>query len=58
MPWEWLILLLVIALLLFFGPSKLPHLMRGLGRAVGEFRRGKVEVERELRELQPEGPQK
>ncbi|KSW12179.1 translocase [Pyrodictium occultum] len=34
---EWVIILLVI--LLIFGPSKLPQLARGLGQAVYEFRR-------------------
>ncbi|MET1101632.1 MAG: twin-arginine translocase TatA/TatE family subunit [Pyrodictiaceae archaeon] len=35
---EWLILLL-IAILLIWGPTKLPQLARGLGRAFYEFRR-------------------
>ncbi len=34
---EWLIILLII--LLIFGPSKLPQLARGLGQAIYEFRR-------------------
>jgi len=47
---EWIIILIVIAILLLFGPSKIPELARAFGRAWGEFRRGKTEVERELRE--------
>lgn len=50
---EWLIVLVVVAILLFVGPKKLPELARGMGRAWGEFRRGKEEVERELRESRP-----
>ncbi len=46
---EIIILLIVVALLLLFGPSKLPEFARSIGRAWGEFRRGKAEVERELR---------
>lgn len=47
---EWIILLVIIAIILLFGPQKLPELARGVGRALGEFRRGRMEVERELRE--------
>jgi sec-independent protein translocase protein TatA len=52
---EWLIVLVVVAILLFVGPKKLPELARGMGRAWGEFRRGREEVERELRE--PRAPE-
>src|SRR5437763_4009902 len=44
---EWVVILIIIAVLLLFGPSKLPELARGVGRALGEFRRGKMEVERQ-----------
>src|SRR2546426_2561967 len=47
---EWVIFLIVVALLLLFGPSKLPEFARSVGRAWGEFRRGKMEVEREIRQ--------
>lgn len=49
-PWEWIIFLIIVALLLLFGPAKLPEFARSIGRAWGEFRRGKLEVERELRQ--------
>jgi|GEM_PF-358513 len=45
---EWIIILIIIAILLLFGPQKIPELARGLGRALGEFRRGKAELEREV----------
>lgn len=45
---EWIIILIIIAILLLFGPQKLPELARGIGRALGEFRRGKMEVERQI----------
>lgn len=47
---EWIIILIIIAVLLLFGPQKLPELARGVGRALGEFRRGKIEVERQISE--------
>ncbi len=45
---EWIILLVIAAVVLLFGPQKLPELARGVGRALGEFRRGRMEVEREI----------
>ncbi len=47
---ELIILLIVIAVLFLFGPSKIPELARGVGRAVGEFKRGRTEIEREINE--------
>jgi len=45
---EWVIILIIVAVLLLFGPQKIPDLFRGFGRALGEFRRGRMEVEREI----------
>ncbi len=45
---EWIILLIIVAVLFLFGPQKLPELARGVGRAMGEFRRGRMEVEKEI----------
>jgi sec-independent protein translocase protein TatA len=47
---ELIILLIIIAVLLLFGPKKLPELARSIGRAWGELRRGKMEVERQIRD--------
>jgi sec-independent protein translocase protein TatA len=47
---EWIILLIAIVAVFAFGGKKLPELARSLGRAKGEFERGKMEIERELRE--------
>ena len=49
--WDWIILI-VVALVLFGGASKLPEIFRSLGRAFGEFRKGQIEVENELRQMQ------
>jgi sec-independent protein translocase protein TatA len=45
---DWLIIA-VVAGVLFYGSSKIPQLARSLGRSVGEFKRGRLEVERELK---------
>jgi sec-independent protein translocase protein TatA len=44
---EMLVVLLVVVLL--FGANKLPKLARASGQAMGEFRRGREEIEAELR---------
>lgn len=43
-----LLIVLVIAVLLF-GANRLPRLARSSGQAMGEFRKGREEVEAELR---------
>lgn len=45
---DWLIFIVVI-LILFGGASKIPELARALGRAMGEFKKGQLEIERELK---------
>ncbi|MCI4349650.1 MAG: twin-arginine translocase TatA/TatE family subunit [Thermoplasmata archaeon] len=45
---DWLIIAVVIGIL-FYGSTKIPQLARSLGRSVGEFKRGRLEVERELK---------
>lgn len=44
-----LLIILLIAVLLF-GANKLPALARSSGQAMGEFKRGREELETELRE--------
>ncbi|WP_162000410.1 MULTISPECIES: twin-arginine translocase TatA/TatE family subunit [Sulfolobaceae] len=50
-PYDWIIILVVIAVL-FFGASKIPELFRSMGRAVGEFKKGRIEAEMELQQMQ------
>jgi sec-independent protein translocase protein TatA len=45
---DWLIIA-VVAGILFYGSSRIPQLARSLGRSVGEFKRGRLEVDRELK---------
>lgn len=35
--WEWLVIIIGLVVLLLWGPSKIPELARGLGRAKAEF---------------------
>jgi sec-independent protein translocase protein TatA len=45
---EWIIVIVAIILFLF-GAKKIPELARGLGKATGEFNRGKYLVQKEMR---------
>jgi sec-independent protein translocase protein TatA len=47
---EWLIVI-VIVVVLIFGAGKIPDLAKSLGRASGEFQKGKVESELEVQKL-------
>ena len=53
-PQEMLIILLVV--LVLFGAKRLPELARSLGKSMNEFKRGKDEVAREIRETMDETP--
>ena len=48
----WEIVLIVVAIIVLFGASKIPELARSLGRATGEFKKAKEETERELRDVE------
>jgi len=50
-----LLVILLIAILLF-GANKIPELARSSGEAIGEFQKGREEVEQELEEIR-EGPE-
>lgn len=45
-----LAVILLIAVLLF-GANKIPKLARSTGQAMGEFQRGRTEIEQELEEM-------
>ena len=47
-PMELIVLLVVV--LIFFGPKRLPSLSRSIGKSISEFKRGKEEVAKELEE--------
>jgi TatA/E family protein of Tat protein translocase len=41
-------IIILIIVLVIFGPKKLPELARGMGQAIKEFHKAKDEIEREL----------
>ena len=43
---EWLVILAIVAIILLWGPSKLPELARALGRAKGEFEKASRELKK------------
>lgn len=45
------ILLIVLIAILLFGANKIPELARSTGEAMGEFQKGREEVEQELEEM-------
>ena len=45
-PWQ--IVLIVLVVLLMFGGKKIPELMKGLGKGISEFKKGKNEIEKDL----------
>jgi sec-independent protein translocase protein TatA len=49
-----LLVILLIAVLLF-GANKIPKLARSTGEAMGEFQKGREEVEQELKEMREAG---
>ena len=51
MAYENVIIAVVIIVLLIFGAKKIPELARTFGKAKGEFEKGKIESEKELKEF-------
>ena len=43
---EWVLIAVVV--LLLFGGKKIPELMKGLGKGISEFKKGKNEIEKDL----------
>ena len=46
------VLVVLLILVLLFGANKIPKLARSTGQAMGEFKRGREEIEDELSELE------
>ncbi|QSG11649.1 Sec-independent protein secretion pathway component [Halapricum desulfuricans] len=44
-------LLLLVLVVLLFGANKIPKLARSSGQAIGEFQKGREQVEQELEEM-------
>ncbi len=45
------LLIIVLIAVLLFGANKIPKLARSTGEAMGEFKKGREEVEKELQEM-------
>jgi sec-independent protein translocase protein TatA len=50
-PSDWAVII-IVALILFFGTNKIPELFRSMGRALGEFKKGRLEAEMEMQQMQ------
>ena len=48
------LLIILVVVLIFFGPAKLPALAKSMGQAVSEFRKGTKEISKEFEELSKE----
>ena len=42
------LILIVVIVLLLFGGKKIPELMKGLGKGISEFKKGKNDIEKDL----------
>ncbi len=47
---EW-IFIIIIAVVLIFGAKKIPQLAKTFGKAKGEYEKGKIEADKELKEF-------
>jgi|TARA_B110001454_G_scaffold48489_1_gene47783 sec-independent protein translocase protein TatA len=52
MPGTMEMALLALAILLLFGGKKIPELMRGLGKGINEFKKGKNESDKKSEDNQ------
>ncbi|MFP3218397.1 MAG: twin-arginine translocase TatA/TatE family subunit [Acidianus sp.] len=50
-------IIIIVALVIFFGSSKIPELFRSMGKAVGEFKKGRLEAELEMQQMQQQNQQ-
>ena len=51
MAYENVIIIVVVIAILVFGVKKIPELARTFGKAKGEFEKGRIESEKELKEF-------
>lgn len=48
------LILIVVVVVLIFGGKKIPELMKGIGKGMSEFKKGKKEVEDAVKEDEKE----
>ncbi|MFB6183096.1 MAG: twin-arginine translocase TatA/TatE family subunit [Haloarculaceae archaeon] len=46
------VLLILVVAILLFGANKIPKLARSTGQAMGEFKKGRQEIEEELQDME------
>jgi len=51
MGYEQIIIVVIVVGALIFGAKKIPELARTFGKAKGEFEKGKLEAEKELKDF-------
>jgi sec-independent protein translocase protein TatA len=51
MAYEQVIIVVVIIAVLVFGAKKIPELARTFGKAKGEYEKGRIEADKELKEF-------
>lgn len=49
-----IVIILVAIVIFFFGGQKISELARNLGRFTGEFKKGRAELEREIKKAEKE----
>ncbi len=52
------LIIVLVVILILFGPKRLPGLSRSVGKSIGEFKRGKEEAESELNKLRENNEEK
>ena len=45
------IVLIIIVILLLFGPKKIPEMMRGIGKGLNEFRKATKSIEDDIKDV-------
>ena len=48
------LLIILVVVLIFFGPAKLPALAKSMGQAITEFKKGAKEASKELEKMSEE----
>ena len=51
MAYEQIIIVIIVVAALIFGAKKIPELARTFGKAKGEFEKGRLESEKELKDF-------
>ena len=50
------LIVILIIILVIFGPSKMPELARGIGRSINEFKKGMKDVEKGIKDEPDDSP--